>query len=177
MKIKDIVTSIFALISSVSLFAQAPDTMNVVIKDSVATYKDCSIKLRIARKDGLPFVFPSNYSIGREIDMTADLMMIIEKGREGKFSSYTCKYLSAHMDAEAGIPIKYKKYSRLVISDSLRDIVCLDSGQYRIRIDYNKRKTDGTLKLPDIVVSSNWAYFYVKNDEILLHEYWRGNKR
>ena len=170
---KKITAAAIALTLPFFLLAQTPDTMKVSLKDSVTTHIDCMLKVEVSRKDGTPFIFPSNLMIQRDIPGIFDLIIILEKKIEGQYKPYECKWLSAHnlgLDAD---PIKYEKYTRLTFTDSLNRLGCVDSGQFRVKLDYNIRPADGSYAEPTIALSSNWAYFFVKSDMIYLNARWR----
>ena len=172
---RKIILSFVTLMICNFLFAQDPDIMNVSIKSSLATYQDCIISIRLSKKDHSAFLFPSKFLIGDDNNVGRDLFIIVEKKREGKFVEYMCKYASAHTDFGDDYSIKYKKYTTLILQDSLESIYCMDSGQYRIKVSYNKRRPDGILELPNIILSSKWKYFYVGSKEIILNRYWLRN--
>lgn len=48
-------------------------------KDTLYSYTDAKLEIKIDRTDGQDFVFPKKYGIGNETQMPATLVYIVEK--------------------------------------------------------------------------------------------------
>jgi hypothetical protein len=154
-------------------YSQHLNKINIRLeKDTISDIYDCLIKIELQRKDHNFFQFPKDYRVGNETRELADLIYIVERqDSSGEFSRYICEYITIPVYGMHTKKIEYVKLSEKVIYDSLSSLECIDSGRYRIKLMYNKKINDGFIHPSNLVVSSNWEYFYVKTPEVLLSRY------
>jgi hypothetical protein len=114
-------------------FSQIPDKIVLQLdRDTLRSYRDCSIIIKLARNDGKPFLFPKDWLIGDDT-RNVDLVYNIEKFENNKFVSYRCKEWISIPPFPDGPPV-LKRRRRLSIVDSLDDLACITRGKYRLQL-------------------------------------------
>jgi hypothetical protein len=159
--------------------AQYPDSIAIQLaKNNIHDYTDCSIKIKVNRKDKQPFISPVKYYIGNQTQAFIDLVYIVEKmDTANEYKNYLCKYINIPMYDFKIDPPSYEEIKQKLITDNMSSLQCIDSGKYRLRLAYNRRRNDGYLDAPNLTAFSNWVYFTVEANEILLTEYRRKRQK
>lgn len=128
------------------------------------------LNIEFSRKDKSNFLFPQKYTIGDDVHDT-DLMIVLQRREKNrKYVTFYCNQSAPGAPAQ-GNPITYEQHERLLIIDSLKGLFCIEKGNYRLKVGYNKRRADGQIEAPNIILSSNWIKFSVTSDRIITNPY------
>jgi hypothetical protein len=150
---------------------QEADMLNIRFPEIVRSYKDCILEITLSNKYNQEFIFPENYRVGEE-DARSDLTIIIEKLNKNKYSYYRCNKSPFKIPMLNADSVRFTRQRIVKIIDSLEDLVCIERGHFRMRLEYRTFDEDHFLKTR-VITRSNWVKFYVDETHIILSPYAR----